>query len=185
MEQLFIGMTDVLLGDPENGELIGRVKRDRVTVRRTREIHGDHNLKHLSIHVEWLGFECKSASLSCFWKFFNETDGSVIRDHRRKPDAVFINVMVHLMKNATAVANLIQEAKVTFRSKSHIPNLTWVTGNSHKGNLDKRVAETEDAYDRAEREIYEITKEFKAPLIDISSVTRSCNWTNLLSYPKF
>ena len=127
MEQLFIGLSDILLGDPDNNEIKDRQMRDRLQLRQALRMQRDRRIQNAHVNVQWLSTECKHRSIGCFAHLFR--DRKVIHDYNHVPDAVFINVMIHVvrMNSARSLPSLFADVEAIIQ-KGVIPNMTWVTG---------------------------------------------------------
>jgi hypothetical protein len=126
MQQLFIGLSDILLSDPDNSEIKDTRKRDQMQLQQVQRMKRDRKIQNAHVNVRWLSRRCKHESINCFTNLFEY--GKVLRDNNHAPDAVFINVMVHVVRKSNrSLNNLFADVEAILQEGS-IPNLTWVTG---------------------------------------------------------
>jgi hypothetical protein len=136
MQQMYIGLLDILLGEPSNHELTNGNIRKGTTVNQTAILHSRY--PHLK-GVQYLFDECRHDPLECYRTSILNNPGLV-----ENADASFLNVLVHHFngihaENKTRSWDLMYiEEMQWFMARKKEFKLTWVSGPSyHIGKVGK------------------------------------------------
>ena len=178
MLQMFIGLGDILTGDPSNDEILSGPVRQEVYLKTIRKLNYYKYLK-----VEFLLKECLHLDLNCFLDHILK-----IRSEWSKIDAFIFNSMVHHVDlhshEKNLISNYIAQVNSLFNfSKQGLP-LTWATGPSYDVSrvplqfLNRTRARPTVTLNL---EAIELAKKYRIPLLDFYTMTDRCLSRNCTS----
>lgn len=172
--QMFIGMSDILLGNPSNNEILNGKMRDVVVLNTTNVVNaflGDKATMKLVLN------QCNHGDLNCIIQGIKD-DVDIVT-----ADAFIGNILIHhihMHKEDNSIDGYLEQLQTLFTSFSNL-KLTWVTGPSYNISL------VPEAYKEATKkrpttycnfEALKLGTKHNIPVIDIFSLTHSCKWRN-------
>lgn len=174
MKQMFIGLADILLGDPSNFQLTSWSVRERIyksiNQRLKEAFNGtfalDYKFENLC-HADLFTFEQKFKN-DLFWK---------------GASAVVMNVVTHHLsahsKDSDVVKKYLESVKRLFTMRGL--KLTWATGPSYdisKVPLQYANTTSQHPFNKINFGVLELARQYKIPLLDFYTLTRMCTWKN-------
>eukprot|EP01041_Mallomonas_annulata_P014679 gene14679-31211_t len=178
MKQMFIGLADIILGDPANSEIVGGRKREAVLLdrqRRMKEIE-----KSLRLYASWGYEKCLHLDISCLLTSFQE---DIVK--LTKADAIVVNVLVHHVDLHSKDPDLIEKYIKTLESffSSTPLKITWCLGPKYDfmkvPEAFKNITLTRptDKMNRAVLDMRPLIHN-RIPILDFSTLTGRCQWSN-------
>ena len=179
MKQLYIGLADILLGDPSNNEIHGGAQRGVVAELIRKRLSSTFGS---NMDIRFIFSSCYLKDLSCF-KVAIKSNKSFLK----KADALVINCLihhaeVHKHENETMGINYMQQLRNLFHDmiSDRIP-VTWATGPSYE-NSKVPLKYVNSTKHRSTIELNALTmtlaKEYNIPLLDFYTITGKCWWNN-------
>lgn len=161
MVQMFIGLSEILLGQPSNEEIKNGKHRDEVFAA------AEHSLKKRlggSSVVKFLYYHCHLSDCTC-------VNGEMIDDESWKSgDALIASIYIHYknlhINDPLLVENYAKETAYFFENKEE-KKLTWISGLSFRKPFNSSVV-------MMNLKAIEEAKKHDVPLVDIFSMTEMC-----------
>jgi hypothetical protein len=165
MVQMYIALSEILLGEPSNEDIKNGKYRDEVFVSAESSLK-----KHLDIdtHVKFLYYHCHLSDYTCM-------NGEMIDDEIWKSADAFIpSVYIHYkglhINDPLMIDNYGKETAYFFKNKEE-KKLTWVPGVSFRKPFNSSVV-------LLNLKAIEEAKKQEVPLLDVFTMTEMCAATN-------
>ena len=173
--QFYIGLADILIGNPENDEITGSAKRQIVFKHRV----GGMSKLRPDLQVEFVcteqymcyGLSVKTALKNC---------AACLAQHAA--DVLVIGTTVHLFQipssQSVRPTDFVLDEISDFFDSPSVPNLLWNTGPSYRqGDLFYPLNDT-DRMAAVVSHVYPLAQQHNLPILDFFSMTAACVWKN-------
>lgn len=182
MKQLYIGLGDILLGDPSNREIHGGSIRVEV-LEHTRQRLSALTDTSYGVRVEFVFEECAGYDLTCFLAVMEREKVELQRSDAFVMNCLVHHTSIHLNESDSMPVQYMQQMKqlLTYSViNSSIP-LTWATGPAYdlqKVPLEYTAVTKQRPTDLLNVQTAVLAKQMHIPLLDYHTVTRTCVWSN-------
>jgi hypothetical protein len=174
MKQMYIGAVDILLQNPSNIEIEGGKYRELISRQAAKFLAQSKAIRSRNIHLSY-DDKCIHSNLKCLMS-------NIMKNiHYRQADYLISNILVHDLQLNQNLTSRLDEYLTNLKELFRTPRsrLMWVTGPSYdlKKVPDKYLEITKNRPTvAANREAFELAKQFHIPILDFYTLTGSCTW---------